>query len=76
MSVVLNYIEGFARFRPAQKIQFYEISYGSLKELRYLIYFSFIENYLNQENYNKLTEMADEIGKMLWSELELFKKEC
>ena len=76
MSVVLNYIEGFARFRTAQKLQFYETSYGSLKESKYIIYFSFTENYLNQENYNKLTDLADEIGKMLWSELKLFKKEC
>ena len=71
LSVVLNYIEGFARFKPGFKIQFYENSYGSLKESKYLIYFSYTENYIPSDDHNKLIEMAEEIGKMLWSELEI-----
>jgi four helix bundle protein len=74
MSVILNYIEGYARFRDAVKLNFYEISYGSLKESKYLVYFSYTENYCDQKQYEELTKLADEIGKMLWSEIEPLQK--
>ena len=70
MSVILNYIEGYARRRGADcKVynNFLEISYGSLKEAKYLIYFSNTEDYINNKDYNKLIEMNDEIGKMVWT---------
>jgi four helix bundle protein len=57
ISVILNYIEGYAR-RKGDNCKVYknflEISYGSLRETKYLIYFSFTENYIDQENYNLL----------------------
>lgn len=71
ISVVLNYIEGYARFKPGVKVQFYEISYGSLKEAQYLVYFSLTEDYLKQETYQVINELGQEIGRMLWSEIEL-----
>ncbi|MDD4332673.1 MAG: four helix bundle protein [Patescibacteria group bacterium] len=70
MSVILNYIEGYAR-RKGNNCKVYknflEISYGSLRETKYLIYFSFSENYINQKNYNFLISQADELGKMIWT---------
>lgn len=72
LSVVLNYIEGYARFKPGYKQQFFENSYGSLKESKYLIYFSYTEEYLKKEDYDMLFALSEEIGKMLWSEIELF----
>lgn len=36
LSVVLNYIEGYCRRRPKVQLNFYEISYGSLGESRYI----------------------------------------
>jgi len=53
LSIILNYIEGFARQKKAVKQNFWEISYGSLKETKYLLHFSFIEEYLNKEQYEK-----------------------
>lgn len=70
LSVVLNYIEGYARFKPGYKLQFYEDSYGSLKESKYLVYFSYTESYMLEQNYRELIEKAGEIGRMLWSEIE------
>jgi four helix bundle protein len=67
LSIVLNYIEGFARFKPAVKANFWEISYGSLKESKYLVNFSFKENYITEQEYEQATTMAEEIGAMLWS---------
>lgn len=66
LSVVLNYIEGFARQKNKVYKNFLEVSYASLKEAEYLLNFSFKEKYLNEEDYKKLKILADEIGGMLW----------
>ena len=66
LSVILNYIEGFARQRKAVKQNFWEISYGSLKESKYLLHFSLVEKYLNKDYYDKSLKLAEEIGAMLW----------
>ena len=66
LSIILNYIEGFARQKKAVKQNFWEISYGSLKETKYLLHFSFIEEYLNKEQYERAINLAEEIGAMLW----------
>ncbi len=66
LSVILNYIEGYARQKKAVKRNFWEISYGSLKESKYLLHFSLVENYLNQEDYKKAIKLSEEIGAMLW----------
>jgi len=66
LSVILNYIEGYARQRKAVLKNFLEISYGSLKETKYLIYFSHKQQYLVEEDRNKLNGQADRIGAMLW----------
>jgi four helix bundle protein len=66
LSVILNYIEGFSRRKKLVMLNFFEISYGSLKESKYLLEFTLEENYLSKENYIKLEKLADEIGAMLW----------
>ena len=67
LSVILNYIEGFARQRKAVKLNFWETSYGSLKESKYLLHFSLTEGYLKKEDYKKALKLAEEIGAMLWT---------
>ncbi len=74
LSVILNYVEGYARFKPGYKIQFYENSYGSLKESKFLIFFSYGEKYVSQDDYQTSMDLAEEIGKMLWSELQTLRK--
>ena len=69
LSVILNYIEGYARRRPAVQLNFYETSFGSLKESRYILRFSKDENFIDEESYKKTEIMAEEIGAMLWSEI-------
>ena len=46
LSVILNYIEGYARRKPAVQLNFLEISYGSFKESKYLHYFSKRQGFL------------------------------
>jgi four helix bundle protein len=70
LSVILNYIEGFARKRPAIKKNFWEISYGSLKESKYLLHFSMKEGYITEVDYKNILKLAEEIGAMLWKALE------
>lgn len=66
LSVILNYIEGYARMRSKVYKNFLETSYASLKESKYLLHFSLVEKYLSEEDYKKAVVLADEIGAMLW----------
>lgn len=66
LSVILNFIEGFARFKPAVKLNFYEISYGSLKESKYIVYLSYFEGLILEKDYKIIINLSEEIGKMLW----------
>jgi len=70
LSVMLNYVEGFARIHKKVMRNFLEISYGSLKESRYLLYFSYKRSYLKKEKLDILDLKADRIGKMLWGIIE------
>jgi four helix bundle protein len=73
LSVILNYIEGFARMGDKQYKNFLRMSYGSLKESKYLIYFSCREGYMSKNDYNKLINLAEEIGAMLWKTIQGIK---
>lgn len=66
LSVILNYIEGYARLTTKQNKHFLEIAHGSLKESRYLIDFCYEEGYMISIEHDKLIQKADRIGKMLW----------
>ena len=50
----------------AVKKNFWEISYGSLKESMYLLEFSQKEGFLLEKEYKEIAIIADEIGAMLW----------
>jgi len=69
LSVILNYIEGYARIKSKVYKNFLETSYASLKESKYLLHFSLVEKYLTKEEYKQALTLADEIGAMLWSTL-------
>lgn len=66
LSIILNYIEGYARQRKLVLKTFLEISYGSLKETKYLVYFANKQKYINQKDYQELSILGEEIGAMLW----------
>jgi len=66
LSVILNYVEGYARGGEKSHRNFLEISYGSLKESKYLLHFSLVEKYLTEKDYCEAVKLADDIGAMLW----------
>jgi len=74
LSVILNYIEGYARIGDKQYKHFLMMSYGSLKETKYLLYFSEREGYIEKENYKKLINLSEEIGAMLWTTIKGIKE--
>jgi len=57
LSVILNYIEGYARRKPKVLLNFLETSYGSLKESKYLVYFSLRRKYLKEKDYTELIKL-------------------
>lgn len=71
LSIMLNHIEGFARRKPAVQLNFIETSYGSLQESKYLLEFSLDEKYIDQREFEYGINLADQIGAMLWSEIQL-----
>jgi len=69
LSVILNYIEGYARKKPLVQLNFLEQSYGSFKESKYLLFFSKNQEFITTDDYGRGLELTEEIGKMLWKEL-------
>jgi len=66
LSIVLNYIEGFARFRTKTNLVFLEISFGSLKESEYLTYFAKKQGYINDtDKFNLIKALERELTAML-----------
>ena len=70
MSVILNYIEGYARRKILVRLNLLETSYGSLQESKYLLHFSLVEKYINRDEYNTGFKLAEEISAMLWKEID------
>jgi len=66
VSVMLNFLEGYARRKEKVKLNFWEISYGSIKECKYILYLSKELEYLSAESYDKLYSLSEEISAMLW----------
>lgn len=73
-SIMLNYIEGYARKRDKVKLNFYETSHGSSQECTYILFFSAVQHWTTQEEYKKGIQMFNEIGRMLWSTIDLLEK--
>ena len=75
LSIMFNYVEGYARSRLKQLLNFYEISYGSLQESITAFYFAVQFKYIIKEDYIKLYNYKEEIAKMLWKTIEGLRKD-
>ena len=63
VSIAANIAEGFKKRTPRDKSNFYNISQGSLEELRYYLILSTDLGYLKTNR--DLTVLTEEIGRML-----------
>lgn len=75
LSIVLNYVEGFARKKHLVRINFFEISYGSLQESKYLVQFAYEEKWIQTNEYEQAMRLAEQIGAMLWKTTEALKRD-
>ncbi len=67
LSIALNYTEGYARFSKKELARFLKISYGSLKEVLYLIRFSHQRAWIDLPLCKQLESQGNDLGGMLWS---------
>ena len=74
-SVLLNYVEGFARRKKKVMLNFYETSYGSLQESITTFYLACQLSYISKQNYIELFNKKEKIAKMFWSTINNLEKE-
>jgi len=72
ISIPSNIAEGFNRKSLKDSLRFYVIANSSLEELKYQILLAKDLNYINEEIYNKLMNLTEEVGKLLnsWKKLQ------
>lgn len=66
LSVILNIVEGGARKSPKEKQQFLNITFGSLKETKYLIYFIKDLDLIDKKNFDEIMEGINELAKIIY----------
>jgi four helix bundle protein len=65
ISVSANIVEGFARKKIKDTLNFYNMSNSSLEELKYLVLVSFDLDIINNKTFSELAELAEETGRVL-----------
>jgi four helix bundle protein len=66
LSVPANIAEGYSRQGQNELRYFVNIALGSLAETRYLLDFSLRLEYIAPEKYKELSDLASEVGRLLW----------
>lgn len=65
VSVVANIVEGWSRNSNKEKMHFYYISRGSLTETEFYIDFSYKLKYINNDQFDELSELRKEVARLL-----------
>ncbi|MDO8496983.1 MAG: four helix bundle protein [bacterium] len=66
LSVVLNIVEAGARMSLKEKRQLLNISFGSLKETKYLIYFAKEFGQMTESDHTKLNEEVNMLARLMY----------
>ena len=74
VSIMLNYVEGFARGKLGQMSNQYEMSFASLKESIYCRYLAKELEYITINDYKEALEIKEKIGAMLYGTIEGIKR--
>ena len=64
-SVVANIVEGVARRSPRERARFFNISEGSLSEVRYCLHAAHRLGYLEDSEYDRLCQRISMVGAPL-----------
>jgi four helix bundle protein len=65
VSVAANIAEGYKKKTTPNKLNFLNISEGSLEEVKYYITLSKDLEYINEKTATELDSLADEVGRLL-----------
>lgn len=65
-SIPTNIAEGFKRKSKKDYAHFINIADGSLEETKYLLILTNDLGYLQSDDFDRLNQLSDEIGKMLY----------
>ncbi len=65
LSAMSNIAEGFERNRPAEFHQFLSVAKGSCGEVRSQLYAALDVGYLDQEEFTRLRDFAEEVGRII-----------
>lgn len=65
ISVAANIAEGYKKKTSASKLNYLNISEGSLEEIKYYFILATVLDYIQEKDAVKLTDMADEVGRLL-----------
>ncbi|MBI4085678.1 MAG: four helix bundle protein [Candidatus Liptonbacteria bacterium] len=74
VSVPANIVEGYGRRTKKDKLQFLYIARGSLNELEYYIELVLQLGYIAKSEYEELTVLRSEVGRLLFGFIRLFEK--
>lgn len=66
LSVPLNIVEGHARNNKNEFRRFLSIALGSLAEAEYTLMFARKQNYISENNYEKVSLLRQETGHIIW----------
>lgn len=75
VSIMLNYVEGYARSKKKVMLNFYETSYGSLQESIYVFFLASELHYISTEEYAPLFKLKERIAAMLWGTIDGLRKD-
>lgn len=67
LSIATNIVEGYARNSSNEFHRFLSISLGSLAETKYLLSVGERLGYIKKDAFGDATNIADEVGRLLWS---------
>ena len=73
-SVPLNIVEGCGRGTDKDFVHFLDIALGSCQEVEYCSLLAFDLKYINEEEYNKLNEMVNEVKAKLINLIKSIRK--
>ena len=75
VSIMSNIAEGFERGSKEEFIQFLYISRGSCGEVRTQLYVAKDQNYITEEDFQKLQKLAVEVSRLIYHLIESVKTE-
>ncbi len=66
LSIVLNIVEGGAQFTLKERTRYLRISYASLKETKYLIYFTNDFTLIKSNEFLKVKDDINQLARILY----------